>query len=156
MISKHSRNMIVTLLVSAMFSFLFAIPQTVNAGEGGTSHVLPGTNSTLVDLVPTKPGWFLKPMYMHYNGKASAQISTASRLTTNLDVTANTTVLGGGYTFKPTILGGAHYTAAAFLPYGWLDVSANVQTPVGTLRRKSSVSSFGDLTVVPVMLAWKN
>ena len=47
------------------------------------------------------------------------------------------------------------YSLAAFLPYTWLNVSANVQTPFGTVRRQSNVSGLGDLTVVPVMLAWK-
>jgi hypothetical protein len=140
---------------SMLIALVIAAPQSILAGEGGTSHILPGANATLVDLLPTKPGWFLKPMYMNYNGTASAEIPTASGITTNLDATANSVVLGGGYTFESTILGGAHYTVAAFLPYSWLNVSANVQTPVGTVRRHSTVSGFGDLTVVPVMLAWK-
>jgi hypothetical protein len=94
-------------------------------------------------------------MYLHYGGDASARIPTAAGVASNLDAHVNTFVLGGGYTFGPTLLGGAHYSLAAFLPYLWLDVSANVETPLGTLRRQSSVSGFGDLTVVPAMLAWK-
>ena len=144
-----------SMLAIAILFVLVAAPQTVLAGEGGTAHVLPGANATLMDVLPTSPGWFFKPMYLHYSGKASSQIPTASGLTTNLDATANTFVLGGGYTFEQTVLGGAHYTVGAFLPYSWLDVSANVQTPVGTIRRQSNVSGFGDLTMVPAMLAWK-
>jgi len=143
------------MLASAILFVLVAEPQSVLAGEGGTAHVLPGANATLTDVLPTSPGWFFKPMYLHYSGKASSQIPTASGLTTNLDATANTFVLGGGYTFEQTVLGGAHYTVGAFLPYSRLDVSANVQTPVGTIRRQSNVSGFGDLTMVPAMLAWK-
>jgi hypothetical protein len=44
---------------------------------------------------------------------------------------------------------------AAFLPYGSLDISANAQLAGHTIRRHNSVSGLGDLTVVPVMLAWK-
>ncbi len=131
-------------------------PQIAIAGEGGTSHILPGANATLVDVLPTVPGWFVKPMYLNYSGSASAQVPTAAGIASNLDATANTFVLGGGYTFEQTVLGGAHYSFSAFLPYSWLNVSANVQAPVGTVRRQSNVSGFGDLTVVPVMLAWKN
>ena len=42
------------------------------AGEGGTSHIMPGGNATLVDLPPTSPGGFFKPMVIHYSGDASA------------------------------------------------------------------------------------
>jgi len=143
------------MLASAILFALAAAPQTLLAGEGGTSHVLPGANATLMDVLPSSPGWFVKPMYLHYSGSASAQIPTAAGLAANLDASANTFVLGGGFTFEPTVLGGAHYTVAAFLPYTWLDVSANVQASGGTVVHQSSVSGFGDLTVVPVMLAWK-
>ena len=144
-----------SMLASAILFTLAAAPQTLLAGEGGTSHVLPGANATLMDVLPTSPGGFVKPMYLHYSGSASAQIPTAAGLAANLDASANTFVLGGGFTFEPTVLGGAHYTIAAFLPYTWLDVSANVQASGGTVVHQSSVSGFGDLTVVPVMLAWK-
>ena len=144
-----------SVLAGAMVSALVALPQTVIGGEGGTTHVLPGANATLADLAPTKPGVFVKPMYLNYSGEVSAQIPTAAGLAGSVDATANTFVLGGGYTFEQTVLGGAHYTVAAFLPYSWLDVSANVQTPSGAVRRQSNVSGFGDLTVVPVMLAWE-
>ena len=141
---------------AAMFAFLLSTtPVVVHADEGGTAHVLPGANATLVDLAPTKPGAFLKPMYMNYRGSASAQIPTAAGLAANLDATADTFVLGGGYTFEQPVLGGAHYTAAAFLPYTWLKISGNLQTPGGPIRTQSNVSGLGDLTVVPVMLAWK-
>ena len=144
-----------SLLTGLIFLTLIVAPQIMIAGEGGVSHVIPGSMATLSDLPGTSPAWFLKPMYLHYSGKSSTQIPTALGLTTNLDATANTLVLGGGYTFEQTVLGGAHYTVGAFLPYSRLDVSANVQTPVGTIRRQSNVSGFGDLTMVPAMLAWK-
>ncbi len=158
--NSSAQNRVATLprsvLAVAMVTALVAAPQIAIAGEGGTSHILPGANATLVDVLPTAPGWFVKPMYLNYTGSASAQIPTAAGIASNLDATANTFVLGGGYTFEQTVLGGAHYSFSAFLPYSWLNVSANVQASVGTLRRRSNVSGFGDLTVVPVMLAWKN
>lgn len=142
-------------LAGVMLFSLAAAPRALLAGEGGTSHVLPGANATLVDVLPSSPGWFLKPMYLHYSGSVSAQIPTAAGLAGDVDASANTFVLGGGFTFEPTLLGGAHYSVAAFLPYTWLDVSANVQSANRTVARQSNVSGFGDLTVVPVMLAWK-
>ena len=126
-----------------------------NAGEGGTSHIMPGANATLVDLPPTSPGGFFKPMYINYRGDASAKVPTAAGVVANLNADANTLVLGGGYGLKQTILGGAHYSVAAFLPYTWLSISGN-SAALGGLQVQNSVSGFGDLTVVPVMLAWKS
>ena len=99
------------------------------AGEGGVTHVIPGATATLSDLPPTSPGWLLKPMYLNYKGSFSAQLPTAAGLAGNVDATTNTVALVGGYTFGQTILGGAHYTFAAALPYIWVDISGNLATP---------------------------
>ncbi len=132
-----------------------AAPTTATAGEGGTTHVIPGSMATLIDNPPTVPGMIIKPMYLNYSGSATAQIPTAAGLAGNLDATANTFVLAGIYSFEEKVLG-ATYTMVAALPYSWLNVSANVQAPNGAMRRvDSSVSGFGDLTIIPTMLAWK-
>ena len=49
-----------SVLAGAMVTALVAAPQTAIAGEGGTSHILPGANATLVDALPTAPGWNLR------------------------------------------------------------------------------------------------
>jgi len=49
-----------SLLAGAMLFALAVAPQTLLAGEGGTTHVLPGANATLMDVLPTSPGWFVK------------------------------------------------------------------------------------------------
>jgi hypothetical protein len=156
------KRMIARTAIGFRLSVLFAVigiallPCSTMAGESGTSHVLPGAMATLSDLPGTSPGWFVKPMYLHYSGKASAQIPTAAGLTTNLNATTNTLAIAGGLTFEQTVLGGAHYTFALALPYTWLDISGDVQLPGGgTVGRNNQVSGFGDLTVLPVMLAWK-
>ena len=59
-------------------------------------------------------------MYINYQGDASATIPTAAGIVANPNADANTLVLGGGYGFEQTVLGGAHYSVAAFLPYTWL------------------------------------
>jgi hypothetical protein len=137
-----------------MFSALVAAPQVAIAGEGGTSHIMPGANATLMDLPPTSPGGFFKPMYINYRGDASATVPTAAGVVANLNADANTLALGGGYGFEETVLGGAHYAVAAFLPYTWLSISGN-SAALGGVRVQNSVSGIGDLTVVPVLMAWK-
>jgi len=126
------------------------------AGEGGSSHVLPGATATLVDLPPSAPGTFFKPMYLNYDGSASVPTPTAAGIVADLNATVDTVVLGGGHTFQTTVLGGAHYTVALFVPYTWIDLSGDVQLPGGgQVRRQTKVDDFGDMTLVPVMLAWK-
>lgn len=142
-------------LAVTMLSALVATSRIAVAGEGGTSHIMPGANATLVDLPPTSPGGFFKPMYINYQGDASARVPTAAGVVANLNADANTLVLGGGYGFEQTVLGGAHYAVAAFLPYTWLSISGN-SAALGGVQIQNSVSGIGDLTVVPVMLAWKS
>jgi hypothetical protein len=142
-------------LVATTLSALVAASPVAIAGEGGTSHIMPGANATLVDLPPTSPGGFFKPMYMNYRGDASATVPTAAGIVANLNADANTLALGGGYGFEQTVLGGAHYAVAAFLPYTWLTISGD-SAALGGKQIQNSVSGIGDLTVVPVMLAWKS
>jgi hypothetical protein len=146
-------------LAAALFAGLLATPAGLLAGEGGTTHVTPGAMSTLADNLPTDgPLTFVKPMYLHYNGSATAQIPTAAGLAGNLEATSNTLALVAGHAFGTKVLGGATYTMVAALPYTWLDVSADVQARGGTTVRRiqNSVSGFGDLTLIPAMLAWKS
>ncbi|MGL4808316.1 MAG: SphA family protein [Giesbergeria sp.] len=145
-----------TLAVIAIATATLAAPPS-QAGEGGTSHPVPGSMSALIDAVPvTGPGLFVKPMVMNYRGEAKALIPTAAGVVANLEATVNTLAVVGGYTFGEKLFG-ATYTAVAALPYSFMDVSANAQLPGGGTRRISNnVSGFGDLTVIPVMLGWKD
>lgn len=117
---------------------------------------MPGTLATLIDLAPTKPGFVIEPIYLHYGGEASASRSfpLVGEATANLEATIDAVLLGGFYTFEPTVLG-AHYSVGAFLPYSWVTVEGNVTTGPVTGRRKDSESGFGDITLIPAMLAWK-
>ncbi len=142
-------------LAASMLAVTAAAPQVAWSGEGGVSHVLPGANATLVDLPPSTPGWFAKPMYLNYDGDASARIPTAAGIVANMHASVNTLIVGGGYGFEQTVLGGAHYSAVAFLPYSWINVSGDTAA-LGGRQIESSVSGVGDLTFVPVLLAWKS
>jgi hypothetical protein len=51
---------------------------------------------------------------------------------------------------------GAHYSSGAYLPYVWIDVKAEIDTPLGSRRRKDSASGIGDMTLIPAMMAWKS
>ena len=143
-------------LASAILMGLAWAVTPASATEGGTTHIIPGSMATLADNAPAAgPGIFVKPMYLNYSGSASAQIPTAAGLAANLEADSNTLALVGGYTFAGKVLGAA-YTVVAALPYTWLDISGNVQLPSGGAKRiGNSVSGFGDITLIPAMLAWK-
>jgi hypothetical protein len=144
-----------TALAGLLFCALSCAPFATYAGEGGVSHAMPGSNATLVDLPPTAPGWFFKPMYVNYKGDASATIPTAAGIIANANATVNTLVLGGGYGFEQKVLGGATYSVAAFLPYSWVDISGNTAA-LGGKQIENKVDGIGDLTIVPVLLGWKD
>jgi hypothetical protein len=134
----------------------FACPSVSLAAEGGTTHYLPGGTATLIDLAPTKPGWVVESIYLHYEGDASADLSVAGTISAGLDATSEALLLGGFYTL-PQSVAGARYTLGVFLPYIWIDAEATVSGPLGgSLRRDDSTSGIGDMTLIPAMLAWKS
>jgi hypothetical protein len=146
------------LLAGATLAALLACAPVATASEGGTTHTAPGAIATLVDGIPTTPGSFAKPIYLHYNGSATAQIPTAAGIVGDLEATTNTIGLAFGHTFATPVLGGAHYTIAAAVPYIWLHISGDVNTRIGNLVRHvdNRVSGLGDITLIPMMLAWKS
>jgi len=129
-----------------------------NAEEGGAGHYTPGGAATLIDLMPTEPGFILEPVYLKYNGdaKASKTFPIAGTITANLDAKVDSFILGAFYTSNTTVLG-AHYTAGVYVPYIWMEVTATLSTDFSRpIRRKDKDNGFSDITLIPVGLAWKN
>jgi hypothetical protein len=144
----------ITPLSLVLLGLAFA-SSPLQAEEGGAGHYVPGTLATLIDLAPTKPGWVIEPIYLHYDGDASATLPIAGEATANLEATIDAVLLGGFYTFDETVLG-AHYSVGAFLPHSWVTVEGTVTTGSATGSRKDSESGLGDMTLIPAMLAWKS
>ncbi len=142
------------LFKSAVFSL--ALSSLVYADEGGAGRYVPGNAATLIDLPPTKGGWVIEPLYLHYSGDAAAskRFPNAGLVTSNLDVTSDAFILGGLYTFESPILG-SHYTVGAFLPYQWMSVTAKIQALGYSIPRKEKTDGIGDITLIPAMMAWK-
>ena len=127
-----------------------------HAEEGGSGHAVPGGKSTLIDLLPTQPGWVIEAMYLHYDGNAEAarSIPVAGLLTLGLDATSDALTVGTIYTFEPQILG-AYYSIGAFIPYVWTDVDARLALGQIGAKGSSSVDGIGDLCLMPLLMAWK-
>ncbi len=94
------------------------LSSTLMAEEGGAGHYMPGSMATLIDTPPTKPGWVLETIYLHYSGDApiSRSFPQAGLLTAGLEATSNAGMLGGFYTFEPLVFG-AHYSLGGSSPW---------------------------------------
>jgi hypothetical protein len=125
--------------------------------EGGSGHYVPGGTATLIDLAPTKPGWVVEPITLHYGGSASVSrtIPIAGTLALGLSAKSDAVLLGGLYTFETPVLG-AHLSSGAYVPFVRMNVQGDVATRLGTVHRNDTGSGLGDLTLIPAMLAWKS
>ncbi len=144
------------ILITSGLSLLILCTAS-NAEEGGSGHYAPGGVATMIDLAPTQPGWIVQPLYLHYEGNASASktLPIAGVIAGELDATIDALTLGGFYTFEKSVLG-AHYSVGAYIPYMWMDATATVSIGPNTLAPLSdSVDGIGDITIIPAALAWK-
>jgi len=142
-------------LFLAVGSAGLTISSAASAEEGGMGHYLPGGLATIIDLPPVQPGWIVQPIYLHYEGEASRSraFPVAGLVTGGLQANIDALVMGAIYTLEPKVLG-AHYSVAAYLPYQWIEVSADISTPRRTRSRTDRVSGFGDITLIPAMMGW--
>jgi len=135
---------------------LVALVSPVFAEEGGAGRYVPGNAATLIDLPPTKAGWVFESIYLNYDGDASAAgtFPNGGLVTAGLDATSDAFILGGIYTFDTPVLE-FHYSIGAFIPYMWMDVTANVVAGGTAGFRSDSADGIGDITLIPAMMAWK-
>jgi hypothetical protein len=143
--------------LKALALFLSVITSTVIAEEGGAGHYMPGSAGTLIDTPPTKAGWVIEPIYLHYSGQTSlsAAFPRAGLVTAGLEATSDAYMLGSLYTFEPLVFG-AHYSVGAFLPVVSMEVTGSLDTALGRVSRTDSVTGLGDISFIPAMLAWKS
>lgn len=144
---------LINFRVIAALAVILIVSSTSYAEEGGSGHYVPGSVATLIDLAPTQPGWVIQPLFLHYEGdiNGSKNVPVAGFISTGLEATVDSFVLGGFYTFEQPVLG-AHYSAGLYLPYVEMEVTGNV----GALSRTDKVDGLGDITLIPVLLAWKS
>ncbi len=141
-----------TCLNTAILAALFFFISPALAEEGGSGHIAPGGVATLIDAAPTRPGWVIEPIYVHYGGSfdATRELPIAGKTSLGLDVRVDTLTLGALYTFDKK-LWGAHYSAGVYVPYAWMEVKGFVNN----IKRSDKEQGLGDITLIPLMLAWK-
>ena len=142
--------------IIAIAGLLILVTVIGRAEEGGGGHYAHGGAATLIDLLPTEPGFIVQPMYLYYTGDASRSTTfpIAGKVAANLDANLSSVTLGALYTFDRKILG-AHYTVGVYVPYIWQEVKATLSSGLGKIKRDDKVDGFGDITLIPVGLAWK-
>ena len=140
---------------AAIFAGLF-ISAPALASENGSGHYLPGTAATIIDMAPTKPGWVVEPIYLHYQGDVNGadQVPVAGLDTLGMDAKLDVLLAGGFYTLPQPVLG-ARYSVGAYLPYIWMTVEAAVVGDYNAQKVRDTESGLGDITLIPIMLAWE-
>ena len=153
--SAYLRSTFVLLVTIGLWAFTTIPP--LKAEEGGVGHYVPGGLATLIDLPPTQPGWVVQPLFLHYEGEASRSgaFPIAGVVTAGLEAKSDVLVFGAIYTFEPKVLG-AYFSVGAYLPYMWMEVSADFSTPGVSRSRTDSTNGVSDITLIPAMLAWKS
>lgn len=131
------------------------LAHVAKGAEGGTGHYVPGALATIIDLVPTRPGWVVEAAWMHYDADASGDLPVAGQAAGQLDVDVDAFLLGGFYTFALP-REGMFYSVGGFVPYIWMEAEASVSTRFGSLERHDSHDGIGDITLLPAMFAWKS
>ena len=146
----------ITKVSVTLFTLTVLLGLAVRAEEGGTGHYISGGVATLIDLPPTQPGWSVVPIYLHYGGDIaiSRALPLGGLLASGVDARIDAITLVGFHTFEKAVLG-AHYSIGVALPFLWMDIEATLDTPMGSIRRTDSVDGLGDITLIPLMLAWK-
>jgi hypothetical protein len=131
--------------------------QSAAASEGGAAHYMPGALATLIDLFPTQPGWVAEAIYLNYEADTPSLkvLPVAGIKTLGLEIDMDAMILGGFYTFEEQVLG-AHFSIGAMLPYIWMTAEGEIETVIGDRKVRDSEQGFGDITLIPAMLAWRN
>ena len=139
----------------ALLAFSLTNPLAL-AEEGGAGHYLPGNAVTLADLPPTQPGWAFEVIGVGYQGDVAGtrHLPVSGLLAAGLSVRTEGVSIGGFYTLENKILG-SNFTIGLFAPYSWVDVDSEVVTPTATEFRSDSNDGFGDISIIPAMMAWK-
>jgi len=92
------------------------------AEEGGGGHVAPGGVATLIDTAPSRPGWIVEPIFVHYKGSfdATKQLPIAGELSLGLDAKVDNLTLGLLYTFENKVWGAYYSQAFSSRMPGWI------------------------------------
>jgi hypothetical protein len=154
--NPRSTHPITWVLAAASFALM---PLVATAEEGGSGHYFPGSIASFIDAVPPAETLVVRFNGIYYDGSAGNGRPIPIGGLTTVGAAASTWGAGLTILWRPALDLGEHwsYAMSTTIPFVKLDVSANVATPLPNglpafVSRSSSVSSLGDIVLMPLML----
>jgi hypothetical protein len=131
---------------------------TARAEENGIGHYNPGQTADFIDALPGYPALAYMNIFTYYDGSAGGSELlpvSGGRVAAGLNATSYTdsSVL---LWETPLKIFGGYYSVFASIPYTWLTVSGDVETPLGRVSTKDSTSGIGDIYFAPAAIGWTN
>ena len=144
-----------TSLLKKMFkigsiAFVLSLPSL--AEEGGSGHYFPGSMSSFMDGVASKPTFLMRLNYVYYSGTADVNIPLGGELVAGMDATSN--VLGVTAFWAPEwgiIDDKWNFAMSATIPVVNMKVSGQL-TP---LNVSDELTDIGDIVLMPIMFNYK-
>jgi hypothetical protein len=126
------------------------------AEESGSGHYDPGQTADFADALPGFPSLLYENTFTYYNGSASAGrgFPIIGRVALNLQSTSYTESSSLLWETPLKVFDG-YYTVFASIPYTWLTISGDLQTPGRLVHTTDSASGLGDIYLAPVTVGWK-
>lgn len=142
-------------LLAALCGFTIAT-SLAHAEEGGAGHYMPGSMATLIDLPPTKPGWAVVGIGLHYQGDASLSLNlpNAGLVTAGMSATSNAFTVPAVHSVQTSVLG-ATFSFGGSVSQVSVEVSGFVENGAIRVAKSDRISGVGDMTLIPAMFAWK-
>lgn len=129
-----------------------ALTFSVLAEEGGSGHYMPGSMSSFMDGVPTDQTFITRLNILNYQGSYQHSLPFAGTEAADVDVSSK--AIGLTMLYRPDFDLGKNwsYAFSATIPYVDMEVSADVITGNGDLRKTDSDKALGDIILMPLML----
>ncbi|MDX2511924.1 MAG: transporter [Desulfobacterales bacterium] len=137
----------------SLVAFLFLIGVRAEASEGGSSHYLPGTvGDALIAQVPA-PGLAVSNTVFVQSGDLGIAL-LGGELDFNLDLDLVLNLVSVIYPFETPFLGG-RYSLGAAIPFGYLDINAELHLPgIGAIDDSDTSFDISDVAFIPLQLNW--
>lgn len=146
-----TRYRISSIFIAAIFLFYL---QQVHAEEGGSGHYLPGSIASFMDGISPTETLILRVNVLNYQGDVGLGRRLPIAGQTALNAEARSTGVGLTFFWRPEWGGIGErwsYAMSATIPLIVMNVSADVETDIGTVRRTDKASGLGDLILMPLM-----
>ncbi len=127
---------------------------SAEAAEGGGSHYLPGTAGDIAIALVPEPGLQVANTVFYQNGALDVGV-LGGQVDVNIEMDFVLNMVGGAYTFETPVLGGL-YTIGAIIPFGVVDVDAELRLPGGgTVGDNDNSAGLSDIVLIPMQFNWE-